>query len=42
MKSVKTVLKTVTAAAIAAGITAPAQAADEVNVAFFLEWLHQT
>ena len=38
MKSVKTVLKTVTAAAIAAGITAPAQAADEVNVAFFLEW----
>jgi len=38
MKSVKTILKTVTAAAIAVGITAPAQAADEVNVGFFLEW----
>ena len=38
MKPVKTVLQTITAAAIAAGITAPAQAADEVNVAFFLEW----
>lgn len=38
LKSVKTILKTITAAAVAAGITAPAQAADEVNVAFFLEW----
>ncbi len=38
MKSVKTILKTVTAVAVAAGITAPVQAADEVNVAFFLEW----
>ncbi len=38
MKSVKTVIKTVTAVAVAAGISAPAQAADELNVAFFLEW----
>ncbi len=34
----KTVLKTLTATAIAAGLALPVQAADEVNVAFFLEW----
>jgi len=34
----RTILKTLSAAAVAAAITAPVQAADEVNVAFFLEW----
>lgn len=34
----KNILKTLTAAAVTAGLSVPAQAADEVNVAFFLEW----
>ncbi len=34
----RTILKTLSAAAVAVAFTAPVQAADEVNVAFFLEW----
>ncbi len=34
----KKVLKTLSATAIAAGLALPVHAADEVNVAFFLEW----
>jgi taurine transport system substrate-binding protein len=34
----KKVFKTLSATAIAAGLALPAHAADEVNVAFFLEW----
>lgn len=34
----RTILKTLTATAVAVAFTAPVQAADEVNVAFFLEW----
>ncbi len=34
----KRVLKTLSATAIAAGLAMPVHAADEVNVAFFLEW----
>lgn len=34
----RTILKTLTATAIAVAFTAPVQAADEVNVGFFLEW----
>ncbi|MEM7255950.1 MAG: ABC transporter substrate-binding protein [Pseudomonadota bacterium] len=34
----KKVLMTLSATAIAVGLTVPAQAADEVNAAFFLEW----
>ncbi|OED37404.1 taurine ABC transporter substrate-binding protein [Chromatiales bacterium (ex Bugula neritina AB1)] len=38
MISTKTILKTLSATAVAAALAAPVQAADEVNVAFFLEW----
>lgn len=38
MNVMKTVLRTLTATAVSAALVAPAQAADEVNVAFFLEW----
>lgn len=34
----RTILKTLSAAAVAVAFTGPVQAADEVNVAFFLEW----
>lgn len=38
MKTVNSVVKTIAAAVVAACISTAAQAADEINVAFFLEW----
>jgi len=38
MKSIKSIASTLSAAAIAASLSTSVQAAEEVNVAFFLEW----
>lgn len=38
MKSIKTIASTLSAVAVAASLSTPVQATEEINVAFFLEW----